>query len=152
MQESKYQVISWKKWKDTKRLLEETRNQLKDDRKAITYSNEMPGTNHLSVIQRYNKILEKTELFDDYIYAYKVVIERLENCIASLLNQEQRKAVIIYANNPGKGESGIREQEALKQGFSRAKFYELINQSFNILDAVLDLKPMQKMDDRLIQD
>ncbi|RGG80313.1 hypothetical protein DWW76_12705 [Coprobacillus sp. AF17-11AC] len=152
MQESKYQVINWKKWKDTKRLLEETRDQLKDDRKAITYSNEMPGTNHLSVIQRYNKILEKTELFDDYIYAYKVVIERLENCIASLLNQEQRKAVIIYANNPGKGESGTREQEALKQGFSRAKFYELINQSFNILDAVLDLKPMQKMEDRLIQD
>ncbi len=41
MQESKYQVINWKRWKDTKRLLEETRDQLKDDRKAITYSKEM---------------------------------------------------------------------------------------------------------------
>lgn len=152
MQESKYQIIHWKAWKDTKRLLEETRDQLKDDRKAITYSNEMPGTNHMSVIQRYNKILEKVETCDDYIYAYKVVIERLENCIATLLNQEQRKAVIIYANNPGKGESLIREQEALKYGFSRAKFYELINQSFNILDMVLDLKAVQKTNSGLIQD
>ncbi len=35
MQESKYQVINWKRWKDTKRLLEETRDQLKDDRKQL---------------------------------------------------------------------------------------------------------------------
>ena len=87
MQASKYQVINWERWKDTKRLLEETRDQLKDDRKAITYSKEMPGTNHMSVIQRYNKILENTDIYDDYIRAYKVVIERLENCIATLLNQ-----------------------------------------------------------------
>lgn len=152
MQESKYQVINWKRWKDTKRLLEETRDQLKDDRKAITYSKEMPGTNHMSVIQRYNKILENTDIYDGYIHAYKIVIERLENCIATLLNQEQRKAIIIYANNPGKGESGMREQEALKQGFSRAKFYEVINQSFNILDTVLALEAVQKTDAGLIQD
>ena len=35
MQESKYQVINWKRWKDTKRILEETRDQLKDDRTGI---------------------------------------------------------------------------------------------------------------------
>mgnify|MGYP006991573449 FL=1 len=112
----------------------------------------MPGTNHMSVIQRYNKILENTDIYDGYIHAYKIVIERLENCIATLLNQEQRKAIIIYANNPGKGESGMREQEALKQGFSRAKFYEVINQSFNILDTVLALESVQKTDAGLIQD
>lgn len=46
----------------------------------------------------------------------------------------------------------MREQEALKQGFSRAKFYEVINQSFNILDTVLALESVQKTDAGLIQD
>lgn len=151
MQESKFQVINWKRWKATKKLLEETRDELRDDRKAISYSIEMPGTGHKSIVQRYNKLIEDIDVYDELICAYNLFIERLEKCIASLLNQEQRIAIIIYANNPNKGESIIREQEALKQGFSRTKFYELINQSFTILDTVLDEESLQKCKAGLIQ-
>lgn len=152
MQESKFQIVNWKTWKDTKRLLEITRDELRDDRKGISYSAELPGSGHSSVIARYNKLLDNIDKYNEYIHAYDVILTRLENCVAELLNEEQRKAIIIYANNPGKGESIIREQEALKQGFSRAKFYALINQSFEILDCVLDMKSLQKGNLGLIQD
>ena len=42
MQESKIQILSWKNWKATKALLEQTKSELMDDRKAIHYSLELP--------------------------------------------------------------------------------------------------------------
>lgn len=144
MQESKYQVLNWKFWKAMKLTLEQTKRELLDDRKAISYSLEMPGTGHNSVIQRYNKLLDDIKVYDDHIHYYDVVIRRLESCIASLLSQEQRKVIIIYANHPNKGDGIKREQEALENGFSRSKFYEIANESFNILDEVLDIRPIEK--------
>lgn len=143
MQESKYQVLNWKFWKSMKATLEATKKDLTDDRRAISYSLEMPGTGHATVIQRYNKLLEDIKVYDDHIHFYDVVIKRLESCIATLLNQEQREVIIIYANHPNKGDSSKREQEALKSGFSRSKFYEIANESFNILDEVLDIKAVK---------
>ena len=51
--------------------------------------------------------------------------------------------IIIYANNPNKGDGIRREQEALENGFSRTKFYELANEAFNILDSVLNIQPIK---------
>lgn len=143
MQESKIQILSWKNWKATKALLEQTKSELMDDRKAIHYSLELPGTGHNDIIKRYNRLLDDVKVYDDHIRFYDVMIRRLESCIASLLNQEQRKVIIIYANNPNKGDGIRREQEALENGFSRTKFYELANEAFNILDSVLNIQPIK---------
>ena len=38
------------------------------------------------------------KIYDEYIRAYDVVINRLEDAITNLLNEEQRIIVLIYAN------------------------------------------------------
>ena len=143
MRESKYEVINWKKWKLTKELLERTKNELYKDIKAISYDDSLPGSSNKTVVEKYNKLIEDVEKYDDHIKAYDVMINRLENAIANLLNEKQREVIIIYANNPNKGDSRKRENEALKKGFSRTYFYELIDESFKILDTVLSI-PLKK--------
>lgn len=135
MQESKYQVSNWKKWKATRNLLASTKNELMNDIKAISYSNELPGGNHRSVIEKYNKLIEDLKIYDDYIRAYDIVINRLEDAITNLLNEEQRIIVLIYANCR---DSKKREEESLKKGISRTDFYRKLSEIFNILDEVLD--------------
>ena len=66
------------------------------------------------------------------------MINRLENAVAELLNEEERELVIIYSNHPFKGDSKSREEEALKAGYSRTNYYNKISEVFNILDTVLD--------------
>lgn len=138
MQESKYQIKNWKKWKATKYLLVQTKNELMNNIKAITYTNELPGGSHKSIADKYNKLIEDVKVYDDYIKAYDVLINRLENAVAELLNEEERELVIIYSNHPFKGDSKFREEEALKAGYSRTNYYNKISEVFNILDTVLD--------------
>ena len=109
MQESKYQIKNWKKWKATKYLLIQTKNELMNDIKAITYTDELPGGSHKSIADKYNKLIEDVKVYDDYIKAYDVLINRLENAVAELLNEEERELVIIYSNHPFKGDSKSRE-------------------------------------------
>lgn len=138
MQESKYEVINWKRWKMTKELLVRTKNELYRDIKAILYDDSLPGSNK-TVVQKYNKLIDDIEKYDDHIKAYDFMINRLEDAIANLLNEKQRTVIIIYANNPNKGDSRKRENEALEKGFSRTYFYELIDEAFKILDTVLSI-------------
>lgn len=140
MQESKYQIKNWKRWKDSKRLLSQTKNELMKDIKAITYTNELPGGKHSDIASKYNKLIEDVKIYDEYIHAYDVLIWRLENAIATLLNEEQRKVIIIYANN---SDSKKREDEALKEGLSRTNFYAKLSESFDILDSILVLDPKE---------
>lgn len=139
MQESKYEVINWKKWKMTKELLVRTKNELYRDIKAISYDDSLPGSSNKTVVEKYNKLIEDIEKYDDHIKAYDVMINRLEDAIASLLNEEQREVIIIFANNPKNGDGAKRESEALKKGYSRAKFYDIAKESFDILDSVLNI-------------
>ena len=56
MQESKYQVANWKKWKATRNLLASTKTELMNDVKAISYTNELPGGSHKSVAEKAMKL------------------------------------------------------------------------------------------------
>lgn len=66
------------------------------------------------------------------------MINQLEICITILLNEYQRKVIIIYANYPGNGQSNERENVALEKGYSRENFYRITNKSFEILNTVLE--------------
>ena len=151
MQEAKYQIKNWKKWKATKYLLIQTKNELMNDIKAITYTDELPGGSHKSIADKYNKLIEDVKIYDDYINAYGFFINRLENAIATMLNENQRKAVIIYSNNPYKGGYEKRIEEAkklLKNTNLRISqiaeytgyFYDLLTESYEILGSVLDIE------------
>lgn len=156
MQESKYQVANWKKWKATRNLLASTKNELMNDVKAISYTNELPGGSHKSVAEKYNKLIDDLKIYDEYIRAYDVLIFRLENAITNLLNEEQRKILLIYANHPAKGDYRKREDEALLIGLSRSNYYSKLSDIFNILDdaLVIDTKNNKKIKDMfgLIED
>lgn len=156
MQESKYQVANWKKWKATRNLLASTKNILMNDIKAISYSNELPGGSHRSIIEKYNKLIDDLKIYDEYIRAYDVMIFRIENAITNLLNKEQRKILLIYANHPAKGDYRKREDEALLIGLSRSNYYNKLSDIFNILDdaLVIDTKNNKKIKDMfgLIED
>lgn len=156
MQESKYQVANWKKWKATRNLLASTKNELMNNIKAISYSNELPGGSHRSVIEKYNKLIDDLKIYDEYIRAYDVMIFRIENAITNLLNKEQRKILLIYANHPAKGDYRKREDEALLIGLSRSNYYNKLSDIFNILDdaLVIDTKNNKKIKDMfgLIED
>lgn len=146
MQESKFQVIHWKKWKDTLRLLKETKRELQYDVKAISYSNEAIGSSHATVAEKYNKLIEQLNEYDSYITMYDTLIHNLERAIATLLNEEEREVIIIYANFPRKGQSDEREMSALSKGYSRSTFYDIAKQSFDKLDSYLDLSSIEAND------
>lgn len=137
MQESKYQVKHWKKWKATSFLLKQTKKELANNIKAISYDNSLPGGNHKTIFDKYNKLIEQLAEYDKHIEMYDTVVNFLENAIAELLNDEQREVIIIYANFPNKGDSDKRENKALEKGYSRAYYYRVLNEAFDILDSVL---------------
>lgn len=139
MQESKFQVMNWKKWKATSLLLKNTKEELQNNIKAISYDNSLPGGPHKTIFEKYNKLIDMLEKYDQHIEMYDTMVNNLENSITSLLNEDQRKVIIIYANYPNKGQSDEREKEALEKGYSRANFYRIANESFEILDSVLKL-------------
>lgn len=139
MQESKFQVMNWKKWKATSLLLKNTKEELQNNIKAISYDNSLPRGPHKTIFEKYNKLIDMLEKYDAHIKMYDTMINQLENCITTLLNEDQRKVIIIYANYPNKGQSDEREKEALEKGYSRANFYRIANESFEILDSVLKL-------------
>lgn len=140
MQESKYQVTHWKEWKATSLLLKQTKKELANNVKAISYDNSLPGGSHKTIFEKYNRLIEELEKYDKHIMMYDVMINRLENSIATLLNEKQREVIIIYANYPHKGDSDKREAKALEKGYSRTYYYKILNESFDILDTVLSIK------------
>lgn len=138
MTEAKYELKNWTRWKRTVQLLEETRNELSDMKKGINIDlYEMPGGNHQPINDKFNKIIEQRDQYDEIIKEYNFFINRLENAIANLLNEEQREICIIYANHPKN--SRKRELEAIKKGYARTTYYEILNNSINILDKYLSV-------------
>lgn len=135
MQESKYQISNWKIWKAKRAVLASTKTELMRDVKAISYTSELPGGSHKTVAEKYNKLIEDLKIYDEYIRAYDVLIFRIENAITNLLNEEQRKIILIYANHPDN--SRKREDEALMIGLGRSNFYSKLSEIFNILDDAL---------------
>lgn len=96
---------------------------------------EMPGGSHQSVNDKFNKIIEQREQYEEIIREYNFFINRLEKGIANLLNEEQREICIIYANYPNN--SRRRELEAIKKGYARTTYYEILNTSIDILNKYL---------------
>lgn len=137
MQESKFQVTHWKKWKAISLLLKQTKDELSNNIKGISYDDSLPGGSHKTIFEKYNRLIENLEIYDDHIKVYDFMIKRLENAINELLNEKQREAIIIYANFPNKGDSDKRENKALEKGYSRTYYYKILNESFDILDAAL---------------
>ena len=109
MRESKYELTNWKKWKYISQLLKETKNQLKDMRRAIPIGiDNMPGGSHSSIITKMQNIIEECEQYDTLIDYYDFMINRLERAIATL-NKDERKVCIIFSNNPkNSGSDGKR--------------------------------------------
>ena len=65
----KFKISKLKDWKRMSKFLKETKEELLDKRKGISYSPEMPGY-HSTIFQEYNKLLEKTEDYDKCIEVY----------------------------------------------------------------------------------
>ncbi len=138
MKESKYQVLNWKRWKATGILLKETKKELENTTQAISYSNELPGGSHKTIYEKYNKLIENLDKYDEHIKMYDTVVDFLEESITKLLNEKQREVIIIYSNYPNN--SIERINEAVKKGYSQATFYRIADEAFDILDEVLALK------------
>ena len=100
MKESKYQVLNWKRWKATGILLKETKKELENTTQAISYSNELPGGSHKTIYEKYNKLIENLDKYDEHIKMYDTVVDFLEESITKLLNEKQREVIIIYSNYP----------------------------------------------------
>lgn len=136
MTEAKYELRNWTRWKRTVQLLEETRDQLADMKQGVNLNlNEMPGGNHEPINQKFNEIIKQRDEYNDIIEEYYFFIDRLEKAITTLLNEEQREICIIYANYPNNSKK--REFEALKKGYARATYYNILNDSIEILDKYL---------------
>lgn len=137
MSEAKWELKNWCKWKRTVRLLEETRDQLKDTTQGICINTEeMPGGAHKPITDKFNKIIEDCEKYDEIIKQYNFIIDRLEKAITELLSEEQRCICIIYANHPNNSKK--REFEAMRKGFVQATYYRILKESFETLDCVLN--------------
>lgn len=137
MNEARYELKHWKSWKRIVQLLESTKEELKDMKKAINLNTkEMPGGNHTTINEKFNKIIEDCEKYDEVIKEYNFFINRLEKAIATLLNEEQREVCIIYANYPNN--SNKREFEAIKKGYARSTYYDILKESIDILNSILE--------------
>ena len=135
MNEAKYELKNWKKWKRTVQLLEETRDQLKDMKKGINIDLfSMPGSGHKSTIEQMDKIIEQCEQYDQLIEYYNFFINRLEKALTELLDETQREVCLIYAHNR---DYKKREFEAFKKGYAQKTFYRILNKSADILNDVL---------------
>lgn len=145
MRESKYELANWKKWKYKINLLKETKEELKDMKKAIPIgSDNMPGGSHISVIDKMQRIIDECDRYDDVISNYQFIVNRLERAIAAL-STEERKVCIIFANNPYNHKA--REMEALEKGFSRATFYRILDDVYSKLDDLLCIKTEMTIND-----
>ncbi len=140
MRKSKYYIKNWKRWKASLYSLKETKRDLENNIKAISYDSEMPGGNHKSIFEEYDFVLDELEKYDKHINFYETVINKLERNINVLLTNEQKQVVIIYANHPYYGDYAKREKDAIDNGFSKTAFYDNLNKAFDILDTVLELK------------
>lgn len=136
--EAKYELKRWTKWKRMIQLLEETRDQLYDMNKAIDYDPKigLPGTGHDITHEKMLKLISECDQYNLIISEYEFLVNRLEKGITELLTKEQRQVCIIYANHPNN--SSAREMAALEHGFSRATYYRLLGESFEILTAFLE--------------
>lgn len=136
MNEAKYELKNWKKWKRTISLLEDSKNQLTDIRKGISvdFSN-LPGGNHKTVHEQLQHIIEERDKYDYVIAEYCFLVARLENAIYSLLTEEQKQVCIIYANYPNN--SSKREYVALERGLSEKSYYRRLSESCKILNTIL---------------
>lgn len=145
MKESKYYLQNWKKWKRTVQLLEETRDELMDMKRAIPIgSDNMPGGNHSSVIAKMQKIIEQCDQYDILISNYNFLINSLERAI-TVLNEEEKEVCIIFSNNPDN--SDLREALASKRGYSRSVFYRKLDDVYIKLNMLLCLSPIMTIDD-----
>lgn len=133
---SKSAVLKWKSWKHKLYLLEQTKRQLQVNIRSTNFSEELPGGSHVSVFQEYQKLLDNLEVYDRYIQMYQTVINHLENCINVILDDEEKKVVMIYANYPRYGDGPIRVDEAAKEGMSQAEFHRIAAEAFKKLDAI----------------
>lgn len=136
MNEAKWELKNWKKWKRVVQLLEETKNDLLEASKGsnVDYS-ELPGGSHRPISNKFNKTIEECEKYDVVISQYKFFINRLEKALTEMLSEQQREVCIIYANHPNN--SREREMVALKRGYAQATYYRLLKESFDVMDLVL---------------
>lgn len=144
MRESKYELTNWKKWKYKINLLKETKEELKDMKKTVPISDNMPGGSHTSVIDKMQRIIDECDRYDDVINNYQFIVNRLERAVATL-SVEERKVCIIFANNPYNHKA--REMEALEKGFSRATFYRILDDVYSKLDDMLLIKTEMTIND-----
>ena len=94
----KFKISKLKDWKRMSKFLKETKEELLDKRKGISYSPEMPGY-HSTIFQEYNKLLEKTEDYDKCIEVYDTYIHILERAMNDLLDEKHKEVIDIYINN-----------------------------------------------------
>lgn len=136
MNEAKWELNNLNKWKKTVKLLEETKDDLRDMRVAIVIDpNSLPGGSaHETVFNKMNRIVEQCANYDVIIKNYNFMINRIEKAMDELLNVEQKEVCYIYANY---SESIERESVASKKGYTRASYYRILNKSLEILNEAL---------------
>lgn len=128
MKESKYELKNWKRWKHTLYLLKKTKQEL-NNKKIIT------DNQHQDISNRMQALTEKIDQYDLIILNYEFFIERLEDAVNSLLNDEEKICILIYANDPENATK--REYKALEKGISRTAYYKTLSDACNKLDKVL---------------
>ena len=114
----KFKISKLKDWKRMSKFLKETKEELLDKRKGISYSPEMPGY-HSTIFQEYNKLLEKTEDYDKCIEVYDTYIHILERAMNDLLDEKHKEVIDIYINNAS---DKLRVSKAIENGYSQAIF------------------------------
>lgn len=129
MKESKYELKNWKRWKHTLMLLNNTKEQVEIKKTSLV------NDDHSEIIEKTNNLIEECKQYDEIIFYYQFLIERLEHSINDLLNEEEKICVLIYANDPDN--SSKREYNALEKGISRTTYYKILSNACNKLDKVL---------------
>lgn len=136
MKEAKYQLQKWTTWKRTAQLLEETKTQIQNTTVSIRYdTDDMPGGSHKSIHEKMALIIEEVGKYNDVINVYEFFVNRLEKAVNTLLSQEEKKIVLIYANNET---SSQREIGALHEGFPERTYYRILEEACEKLEIVLN--------------
>ena len=141
----KFKISKLKDWKRLSKFLKETKEELLDKRKGISYSPEMPGY-HSTIFQEYNKLLEKTEDYDKCIEVYDTYIHILERAMNDLLDEKHKEVIDIYINNAS---DKLRVSKAIENGYSQAIFYKLLNESLDII--ALAIAPTKEKIKRMLE-
>lgn len=136
MIESKVELKNWKRWKNTLRLLIEAKEKLEQlNNSEVHYNNYKIDKIHQNIHQKRQIVFNESKKYQLIINDYQFFIDRLENAITGLLNEDEKKVVIIYANNPDNALA--REYEALQLGISRTTYYKQLSEACKKLDKVL---------------